>query len=110
MMDALNEVIMRNITKDIQSAKTYRIGKKGFMKLVQDYCEYEMPKMNHIEFKQYKGTHWLEFLNKQGYKVKVTLDKFWGKYSIRVYCGDEGKDNVTALENDVMSNYFVETK
>ena len=108
-MDVLNEVIMQNIVQDIQCAKTYRIGKREFIKFVQDYCGYEMPKMVHIEFKQYHGTYWLKFLNKQEYMVKVTLDKLWGKYSIRVYCRDEGKDKVTTLENDVMSNYFIET-
>ena len=107
-MESLSKVIMESLVKDKKSEKTYHIGKKNFIKLAKAYCRYEMPKMNHVEFRQYQGTCWLNFLNENNHPVEITLDKVWGKYHIRVSCRSEEIDNVTTLENKTMEKYFEE--
>lgn len=85
-MESLSKAIMESLVKDKKSEKTYHIGKKNFIKLAKAYCRYEMPKMNHVEFRQYQGTCWINFLNENNHPVEITLDKVWGKYHIRVSC------------------------
>lgn len=107
-MDTLSKAIMESLVKDKQSEKKYHIGKKNFIKISKEYCEYEMPKMNHIEFSQYQGTYWLNFINERSHPVEITLDKVWGKYYIRVFCRSDDVDRITALENEIMEKYFEE--
>ena len=85
-MESLSKAIMESLVKDKKSEKTYHIGKKNFIKLAKAYCRYEMPKMNHVEFRQYQGTCWINFLNENNHPVEITRDKVWGKYHIRVSC------------------------
>lgn len=66
---------MESLVKDKKSEKTYHIGKKNFIKLAKAYCRYEMPKMNHVEFRQYQGTCWINFLNENNHPVQLLLNK-----------------------------------
>ncbi|MFR3347920.1 MAG: hypothetical protein ACLTSC_00730 [Mediterraneibacter faecis] len=96
------------MAKDLRTAKTYHVGKKSFIKLAKDYCEYELPKMKDIAFTQYQGTYWLDFINDDDFRVQITLIK----------CGDDIRFEfgvlrmilikITTLENNIMDQYFEE--
>ena len=52
-MEELSKELTKRMAKDLRTAKTYHVGKKSFIKLAKDYCEYELPKMKDIAFTQY---------------------------------------------------------
>ena len=68
-MEELSKELTKRMAKDLRTAKTYHVGKKSFIKLAKDYCEYELPKMKDIAFTQYQGTYWLDFINDEYYRV-----------------------------------------
>ena len=107
-MEELSKELTKRMAKDLRTAKTYHVGKKSFIKLAKDYCEYELPKMKDIAFTQYQGTYWLDFINDDDFRVQITLDKVWGRYTIRVRCATDDFDKITTLENNIMDQYFEE--
>lgn len=107
-MEELSKELTKRMAKDLRTAKTYHVGKKSFIKLAEDYCEYELPKMKDIAFTQYQGTYWLDFINDDDFRVQITLDKVWGRYTIRVRCATDDFDKITTLENNIMDQYFEE--
>ena len=40
-MEELSKELTKRMAKDLRTAKTYHVGKKSFIKLAKDYCEYE---------------------------------------------------------------------
>lgn len=69
-----------------------------------------MPKMNQIIYDRYKGAYSLRFFNQQNELVKITLDRFWGKYHLGVECKADDIDKFEKLDNEIMDQYFVEKK
>ena len=107
-MEELSKELTKRMAKALRTAKRDHVGKEGFIKLAKDYCEYELPKMKDIAFTQYQGTYWLDFINDEYYRVQITLDKAWGRYTIRVRCDTDDFDKITTLENNIMDQYFEE--
>ena len=85
-MDELTAVIMECMVSDLKTSKKYQINKSRLIRLAQNYCTYKMPKMNQIIYDRYKGAYSLRFFNQQNELVKITLDRFWGKYHLGVEC------------------------
>ena len=48
--------------------------------------------------------------NQQNELVKITLDRFWGKYHLGVECKADDIDKFEKLDNEIMDQYFVEKK